>query len=325
MSILKCCLCGKKNLRKYEVINAIQLYKCRHCELLQTPRKANDQINSLVATKSVKQDKFRKTSKEDMKINSKFGKLPVSLRSSMHIISEDSNRICRHLKKIIKKFFPKNKKIKFINIGSGYGHVDLILKKNLPQMDMHLLEISGEKMETGRKTFKHDEKKFTFHLNLLDKNFAKKNYAKFDIALSFHVLEHVSNIIDFIKNIFKIVKKGGIIIIEVPNEDDNLLHLSDQYEKHVHVAPHISYFTKKTLLRLFVKAAIYDKAKVDFIGVQRYGFFNYIDWVRYNRKEMVLSDDYIPRNNPSWIEKIWLKDKEKNFTTDSIMAVIQKL
>ena len=35
---------------------------------------------------------------------------------------------------------------------------------------MHLLEISGEKMEIGRKTFKHDEKKFTFHLNLLDKN-----------------------------------------------------------------------------------------------------------------------------------------------------------
>jgi 16S rRNA G1207 methylase RsmC len=65
----------------------------------------------------------------------------------MHIISEDSNRICRHLKKIIKKFFPKNKKIKFINIGSGYGHVDLILKKNLPQMDMHLLEISEEKMK----------------------------------------------------------------------------------------------------------------------------------------------------------------------------------
>ena len=40
---------------------------------------------------------------------------------------------------------------------------------------------------------------------------------------------------------------------------------------------------------------------------------------------MVSSDDYIPRNNPSWIEKKWLKDKEKNFTTDSIMTVIQKL
>jgi hypothetical protein len=64
---------------------------------------------------------------------------------------------------------------------------------------------------------------------------------------------------------------------------------------------------------------------VDFIGVQRYGFFNYIDWIRYNNKDMVLSDDYTPRNKQSWIEKMWLNNKKENLTTDSIMMLIRKL
>ena len=55
-----------------------------------------------------------------------------------------------------------------------------------------------------------------------------------------------------------------------------------------------------------------------------YGFFNYIDWVRHNEKEMVLSEDYIPRKKISWIEKIWLNTKENNLTTDSIMMIIKK-
>ena len=39
---------------------------------------------------------------------------------------------------------------------------------------------------------------------------------------------------------------------------------------------------------------------------------------------MILSDDYVPREKKSWIEKLWLEEKEKNFTTDSIMLIIKK-
>ena len=39
---------------------------------------------------------------------------------------------------------------------------------------------------------------------------------------------------------------------------------------------------------------------------------------------MILSDDYIPRLDMSWIEEMWLNHKKKNLTTDTIMMIIKK-
>jgi hypothetical protein len=135
-------------------------------------------------------------------------------------------------------------------------------------------------------------------------------------------------VVDFIKNMYDITKKDGLIVIEVPNEDDDLQEFSDSYKKLIHFPSHISYFTKKTLQVLLDKANITDNSDVEFIGVQRYGFFNWIDWIRHDNKDMVISDDYIPRDKPSWIEEMWLRYKKlqygKNLTTDSIMMIIKK-
>jgi hypothetical protein len=72
------------------------------------------------------------------------------------------------------------------------------------------------------------------------------------------------------------------------------------------------------------EAGILEKVQIEFLPIQRYGFFNYIDWVRHNQKDKVLSDDYIPRENPSWIERQWLQTKKQNFTTDSIAMILKK-
>jgi hypothetical protein len=63
---------------------------------------------------------------------------------------------------------------------------------------------------------------------------------------------------------------------------------------------------------------------LSFIPIQRYGYFNYVDWLRYDDKQKVYSDDYVPREKRSWIEEHWLKTKKENFTTDSIAMVIKK-
>ena len=64
------------------------------------------------------------------------------------------------------------------------------------------------------KGFKVNPAEFTFHHRLLDKNFANEYNQSFDICLCFHVLEHVYDIKDFIKNLFSITKSGGTIILE---------------------------------------------------------------------------------------------------------------
>jgi hypothetical protein len=123
---------------------------------------------------------------------------------------------------------------------------------------------------------------------------------------------------------FSITKKGGVILIEVPNEDDDLCKFSENYKKIIHFPSHVSCFTKKTLTKLVEESGIIDKVELSFIPIQRYGYFNYVDWLRYDDKQKVYSDDYVPREKRSWIEEHWLKTKKENFTTDSIAMVIKK-
>ena len=212
----------------------------------------------------------------------------------------------------------------FIDIGSGYGQLSFNLKKTNPKLNIHLLETSSERINLGIEGFQPNIEDFTFHHRLLDNKFASEYINYFDISYCFHVLEHVYNIRDFIKNMFSITKKGGSIIIEVPNEDDDLLKLSSNYSKIIRFPAHVSSFNRFTLRYLLESLELGDY-DIDFLPVQRYGFYNYIEWLRYNDKGKVTSDDYIPRDNPSWIESFWLNEKRKNFTTDSIMMIIKKI
>ena len=104
--------------------------------------------------------------------------------------------------------------------------------------------------------------------------------------------------IDTLKNLFSITKSGGTIIVEVPNEDDDLLTLSSGYSKIARLPAHVNSFNKKTL-SLLLNNLNENTYQVEFIPVQRYGFYNYIEWLRYNEKAKISSDDYITRNEKS--------------------------
>ena len=297
------------------------LYKCGMCGFVQMMVPDQDQLDGVAASESISQDVDRDTSPEDMRINEEIGFVGAMSRMS-HVLRQDSIRINRTVGKLLNGSVESSPK--FIDIGSGYGFHSFNLKKEFPNLDVHLLEISGERIESGIKEFKPNIDEFTFHHNILDDNFACEHFEKFEISFTFHVLEHVYDIKNFIKNMFAITKKGGTMILEVPNEDDELCLLSPNYREIIHFPAHVSCFTKDTLSRLVRESGIYEKVDMSFVPIQRYGFFNYIDWLRHNEKRKVLSDDYIPRENPSWIEKKWLETKEKNYTTDSIVMVLKK-
>lgn len=320
----KCRLCGsEKLLEYYDLGEHGMLYDCASCGFKQMPTPPVDQLDSVAAKESICQDVFRDTSPEDMKINESIG-LTGDMSRLAHIIRQDSIRVNATIERLVGESYSSFDGLRFIDVGSGYGQHSFALKKQFPELDVHLLEISKNRIDAGITSFKPELSEFTFHHCLLDDNFSNDNFEKFDISFSFHVLEHVYNIKGFIKNIFNITKKGGTIILEVPNEDDDLSLLSDNYRKIIHFPAHVSHFTKDTLSKLVEQSGIADKVEVSFLPIQRYGFFNYIDWVRHNNKSKVLSDDYIPRENPTWIEKEWLRQKEENFTTDSIAMVMKK-
>jgi 2-polyprenyl-3-methyl-5-hydroxy-6-metoxy-1,4-benzoquinol methylase len=320
----KCRLCENEKLSEYYKLDkGGLLYSCNRCGLKQLLVSPVDQLDGVAAKESISQDANRDTSPEDMKINESMGFTGPPLTSA-HIHREDSIRVNKTIKKLVDESFSSFNGLKFIDIGSGYGQHSFSLKEEFPELDVHLLEISEERMRSGIESFKPDLSEFTFHHSLLDDDFANDHFEKFDISFSFHVLEHVYDMKGFIKNMFSITRKGGSMILEVPNEDDDLSLLSDNYRKIIHFPAHVSCFTKDTLSALVEESGIGDRVEAIFVPIQRYGFFNYIDWIRHNEKDKVLSDDYISRENPTWIEKRWVHAKKDNFTTDSIAMILRK-
>ena len=113
---------------------------------MQTP--SGDQLDSIAAEESISQDVNRKTSLEDMKINESIG-LSGPMSRMAHIIRQDSIRINKTIKKLVEESFSSFDGLKFIDIGSGYGQNSFNLKKEFPELDVHLLEISGERIKAG--------------------------------------------------------------------------------------------------------------------------------------------------------------------------------
>lgn len=322
----KCRLCDNEKISDYYELDNDRgmLYICDKCGFVQMMVDPVDELDSIASEESICQDVDRNTSLQDMKINEGIG-ISGPMSRMTHVLQQDSTRITQTITDMVNESCSSFDKLNFIDVGSGYGQHSFRLKEKFPNWNFHLLEISKERMKSGIKSFDADINKFTFHHNILDDNFSNDNIEKFDISFAFHVLEHVYDIKTFIRNMFEITKRGGIMILELPNEDDDLSVISDNYRKIIHFPAHVSHFTKSTLSRLIQESGIREKVEIDFIPTQRYGFFNYIDWTRHNEKNKVLSDDYIPRKNPSWIEQQWLQTKIDNFTTDTITMIVKKL
>jgi len=99
-----------------------------------------------------------------------------------------------------------------------------------------------------------------------------------DVLSMFHVLEHIPDPIDFLKNAIKKVIPGGQLVIEVPNANDALLQLykSRSFSEFTYWSPHLYLYTPHTLGRLLEKVQLTDFTIRQF---QRYPLSNHLYWL----------------------------------------------
>jgi len=57
---------------------------------------------------------------------------------------------------------------------------------------------------------------------------------KFDLIISFHVLEHIANPLAEVSNWNRMLKSGGRVVVEVPNQSGHPLIAFDQNPEHIH-------------------------------------------------------------------------------------------
>ncbi len=101
---------------------------------------------------------------------------------------------------------------------------------------------------------------------------------RFDIITMFHVLEHLRDPVQVLKELSACLNENGEIIVEVPNANDALLTLyhSKPFSEFTYWSRHLFLYEESTLARLAEKAGL----KVNYIKqVQRYTLANHLYWL----------------------------------------------
>jgi len=247
------------------------------------------------------------TKKDLQKLNDEF--LQGKNTKYYGTISEYRNKMINDTErrvKFLKKFVTKKSRI--LEVGSGHGFfLEEMRKKGY---NISGIEISKEKKQILKKVTTAK----VHNVNLLDETL---DIEKVDVIVLFHVLEHIDDPIKLLKNLKKLLKKDGTLIVEVPNNDDFHLQHNPAYEKWYRQLAHISYFNPKTL-KQSLQTAKFKNIKIQ--GIQRYGLENIFNW-RFNGKPQLDKPSYSLDNNYQWLEDFYKSHLEKNLKSDAMIAI----
>jgi 2-polyprenyl-3-methyl-5-hydroxy-6-metoxy-1,4-benzoquinol methylase len=206
----------------------------------------------------------------------------------------------------------ENKNI--IDIGGGYGDFVKQTSQKYPNSTITILEPGITRIHSSQ-----DSNIIKIN-QLLDNVFSNKNKDKYDIITSFHVLEHVLNPFEFIQNCYQMLKSNGVLYIEVPNQNNDIVQLSEYYKNNIwYMKAHISYFTIEIIQNILSKL---DITNYTFHGFERYDYENYTNWIEnnYPQKECTYYTG-IPKTTE---EAEWIQRRESTLSTDCFYVIIQK-
>ena len=99
----------------------------------------------------------------------------------------------------------------------------------------------------------------------------------FDLVVMFHVLEHLSAPVSFLRSLEELLRVGAKVVIEVPNVDDSLVspYGIPAYQRFYYQKAHLLYFSADTLARTLDRSGFGAEIR----GVQRYDLSNHIRWM----------------------------------------------
>lgn len=164
----------------------------------------------------------------------------------------------------IKKYIPTEDNITLLDFGCGKG---IILKEALKinkNLKITGVDISREALRIARRTIPKAE----FFLTSEDTHLPFKNNS-FDFILALDVVEHLFNVKSTLKELNRVLKKDGKILISVPFNGlfKNLIIALFFYDKMYDIyGPHLRFFTKKSLLKC-LKASGFKTKKIGFYGL----------------------------------------------------------
>ena len=241
MNVLeKCEICGKSDFKflfkqrdkNLDFTEEFSLYQCRNCGIIFL----NPQPSSKELEKYYSSEKYYSFKKIDK--NSRKTKLKIFLYG-LYFNQKKRNYFLRILFSPI-KFMIRGTRIikegKILDVGGGSGQFLYEMKQLC--MDVYGIEPGEFDEEKGL-----DIKKTT-----LEKAGLKDN--SFDIVTLNHVLEHVNNPNETLKEIHRVLKKKGLFIVGVPNSRSLAKMVFGKNWYQLDVPRHLFNYSDKLLIRL---------------------------------------------------------------------------
>lgn len=221
------------------------------------------------------------------------------------------------------KIIPEGREEVCIDIGGGYGFFSDILKMQTPHLKTINLEPSQKRSQIGASIYenKFNSRPSAERINeFLSQETLEKIGEPPKLITLWHVIEHLEEPAELLELAWNSLAPGGCISIEVPNSNDELLKLSPNFSKYFYMKEHIHYFSPDNLKNIIKKAT---NSEPEIYAYQRYGIFNYINWIEKNCSQGEHPDIY-PGYDRFWLEQHWREHKERNLITDSLIANLRK-
>jgi 2-polyprenyl-3-methyl-5-hydroxy-6-metoxy-1,4-benzoquinol methylase len=210
-----CPSCNKTEINPFGNKNSYELYQCQSCSLIFVhPMPSNEVLNDFYQN-------YHKTSQYTGKIDSK------------------QRRARKRIKSIIK--YTKGKS--FIDVGCNAGFA--VEAARTLGLDAMGIDVDKTSVEFAQGFYPES------NFQAISIQELAKTEKTFDMIYCSEVIEHLSQVQDFVSSLYKILKPDGVILLTTPD----ILHYS------VNKAPiewdavrppeHLLYFSKKSLISLF--------------------------------------------------------------------------
>ena len=166
-----------------------------------------------------------------------------------------------------------------------------------------------------------------FKTKLAEKGYVSYSYvsealehyrSSIDIAVSFSVLEHVSDPVLFLKEIHDLLVSRGKLVISTPNANDILLdQLPDDYGKFFYRKAHLWYFNS-TALQFVLNLAGFKSIKI--VPYHRFGLGNFIAWLQEKKPMGDIDMEFIS----GAMNSVWCAELERSLRCDYLFAEAYK-
>ena len=169
-----------------------------------------------------------------------------------HIYNQDKLRLEKEAlqvrdyettKRFLSEHFPQ--KGKLVEVGSGLGYLLNFFKQDG-------WDVVGLEPNAGMCKYAELELGLTVIPKILEKAGFADNSA--DAVLMMHVIEHVPEPDATLKEVYRILKPGGIMVLETPRYDTLAFKLLGKRERSLSCDGHIYFFTSETLAKMVNKA-----------------------------------------------------------------------